>query len=96
MDPKISSLIADQGWFPGSHSPLLQQLHWLLISYWVHVCLMGTWESAFSVAAPRLWNFLPQEARLAPFMLSFRKQAKTFYLQASLPSVTSYLCVNFR
>ena len=30
------------------------------------VHLVGTRERAFSVAAPRLWNSLPQETRLAP------------------------------
>ena len=36
--------------------------------------LVGTQERAFSVAAHRLWNSLPQEAKLAPSVLSFWKQ----------------------
>ncbi|XP_061473759.1 uncharacterized protein LOC133380462 [Rhineura floridana] len=33
---------------------------------------------AFSVVAPELWNSLPEEVRLAPTLLSFRRQVKTF------------------
>ena len=38
----------------------------------------ATRERAFSVVAPRLWNDLPKEARLAPTLLSFRRQVKTY------------------
>ncbi|XP_061477657.1 uncharacterized protein LOC133382019 [Rhineura floridana] len=38
---------------------------------------------AFSVVAPELWNSLPVEIRLAPSVLSFRRQVKTcLYSQA--------------
>ena len=40
------------------------------------VHLGGTWERSFSVASPVLWNSLPGEARLAPSLMSFWKQAK--------------------
>ncbi|XP_061466651.1 uncharacterized protein LOC133377174 [Rhineura floridana] len=33
---------------------------------------------AFSVVAPELWNALPDEIRLAPSLLSFRRQVKTY------------------
>ena len=41
------------------------------------VHLVGTWERAFSVAAPVLWSSLLGEARLAPSLMCFQKQAKT-------------------
>ena len=47
-------------------------------------CLMETQERAFSVAAPRLWNTLPQEVRLV-LSLSFHKQAKTFPFRQASP-----------
>uniref|UniRef100_A0A8D0L7J4 Hepatocyte growth factor-regulated tyrosine kinase substrate n=1 Tax=Sphenodon punctatus TaxID=8508 RepID=A0A8D0L7J4_SPHPU len=34
-------------------------------------------ERAFLVAGPRIWNSLPEEARLAPNLLSFRRCCKT-------------------
>ncbi|XP_061473928.1 uncharacterized protein LOC133380529 [Rhineura floridana] len=37
-----------------------------------------TRSRAFSVVAPELWNSLPEEVCLAPTLLSFRRQAKTF------------------
>ncbi|XP_061460454.1 uncharacterized protein LOC133373973 [Rhineura floridana] len=37
-----------------------------------------TRKRAFSVAAPELWNTLPDEVRLAPTLLSFQRQLKTF------------------
>ncbi|XP_061477478.1 uncharacterized protein LOC133381914 [Rhineura floridana] len=37
-----------------------------------------TRSRAFSVVAPRLWNGLPEEVRLAPTLSSFRRQVKTF------------------
>ncbi|XP_061485295.1 uncharacterized protein LOC133385720 isoform X1 [Rhineura floridana] len=44
---------------------------------------MVTRNRAFSVVAPELWNGLPDEVRLAPTLLSFRRQVKTFlYSQA--------------
>ncbi|XP_053221232.1 testis-expressed protein 47-like [Podarcis raffonei] len=39
--------------------------------------LVGTHERAFFVAAPRLWNSLPREARLAPSLLFFDWQASS-------------------
>ena len=42
------------------------------------VHLVRIQERAFSFAALRLWNSLPQEARLVLFLLSFHKQTKTF------------------
>ena len=44
--------------------------------------LGGDTGEAFSVAAPRAWNSLLWEASLAPSLLSFDKQAKTFAPQA--------------
>ena len=43
----------------------------LLVPLPAQAQLMGTRERAFSVAAPRLWNSLPQEIRMAPSLLSF-------------------------
>uniref|UniRef100_A0A803SWN1 Reverse transcriptase domain-containing protein n=1 Tax=Anolis carolinensis TaxID=28377 RepID=A0A803SWN1_ANOCA len=40
--------------------------------------LVGTRETAFSAVAPRLWNSLPREIRLAPSLPFFRKQLKTW------------------
>ena len=54
-------------------------------------CLMGTWERAFLVAAPRLWNSLPREARLAPSALEFQRQSKTFLFQQAF-GTTLDLC----
>ncbi|XP_078241606.1 uncharacterized protein LOC140704410 [Pogona vitticeps] len=39
---------------------------------------MACRNRAFSVVAPQLWNTLPREIRLAPTLLAFRRQAKTF------------------
>ena len=49
--------------------------------------LMGTRERAFSVAAPKLWNSLPREARLAPSVLYFRMQAKTVLFQQAFGAI---------
>ena len=38
-------------------------------------------QRAFSAAAPRLWNALPTEIRLAPTLMTFRRQVKTFLFQ---------------
>ena len=49
---------------------------------------IGTRErSAFSVVAPRLWNDLPEEARLAPTLLSFWHQVKTYLFSQALNNV---------
>ena len=45
---------------------------------------VATRERAFSVVAPRLWNDLPEEARLAPKVLSFRRQVKTYLFSQAL------------
>ncbi|KAF7254388.1 Parkin coregulated gene protein [Varanus komodoensis] len=37
-----------------------------------------TRRKAFSEVAPKLWNALPREVRLAPSLFVFRRQAKTF------------------
>ncbi|KAF7245607.1 Harmonin [Varanus komodoensis] len=37
-----------------------------------------TRRRAFSAVAPKLWNALPREVRLAPSLFVFRRQAKTF------------------
>ena len=50
---------------------------------------MGTQERAFSVAAPRLWNSLPQETRLAPSLLSFYKEANTFFFRQAFLQMAS-------
>uniref|UniRef100_A0A8D2KSV3 Reverse transcriptase domain-containing protein n=1 Tax=Varanus komodoensis TaxID=61221 RepID=A0A8D2KSV3_VARKO len=39
---------------------------------------VSTRRRAFSVVAPNLWNSLPKEVRLAPLLLVFRRQVKTF------------------
>ncbi|XP_061443806.1 uncharacterized protein LOC133365612 isoform X9 [Rhineura floridana] len=39
---------------------------------------VATRERAFSVVAPKLWNDLFDEVHLAPTLLSFRRQVKTF------------------
>uniref|UniRef100_A0A8D0G939 XK-related protein n=1 Tax=Sphenodon punctatus TaxID=8508 RepID=A0A8D0G939_SPHPU len=38
----------------------------------------ATMERAFSVAAPRLWNSLPEEAHLAPSLLTIQRICKTW------------------
>ena len=45
---------------------------------------VATRERAFSVVAPPLWNDLPEEARLAPTLLSFRCQVKTYLFSQAL------------
>ncbi|KAF7240633.1 putative RNA-directed DNA polymerase from transposon BS [Varanus komodoensis] len=39
---------------------------------------VSTRRRAFSAVAPNLWNSLPKEVRLAPSLLVFRRQVKTF------------------
>ncbi|XP_062992110.1 uncharacterized protein LOC134404983, partial [Elgaria multicarinata webbii] len=39
---------------------------------------VATRRRAFSAVAPRLWNELPREVRLAPTLYCFRRQLKTF------------------
>ncbi|KAF7247658.1 RNA-directed DNA polymerase from mobile element jockey [Varanus komodoensis] len=39
---------------------------------------VATRRRAFSAVAPKLWNALPREVRLAPSLFVFRRQAKTF------------------
>ena len=38
-------------------------------------------QRAFLAAAPRLWNALPTEIRLAPTLMTFQHQVKTFLFQ---------------
>ena len=45
---------------------------------------VATRERAFSVVAPRLWNDLPKGSRLAPTLLSFRRQVKTYLFSQAL------------
>uniref|UniRef100_A0A803U0C0 Reverse transcriptase domain-containing protein n=1 Tax=Anolis carolinensis TaxID=28377 RepID=A0A803U0C0_ANOCA len=45
--------------------------------------LVGTRERAFSAVAPRLWNSLPIEIRLAPTLLAFRKVLKTWLFRCA-------------
>ena len=42
---------------------------------------MACKQRAFSAAAPRLWNALPTEIRLATTLMTFRRQVKTFLFQ---------------
>ena len=42
---------------------------------------MACRHRAFSAAAPKLWNALPSEIRLAPTLMTFRRQVKTFLFQ---------------
>ena len=51
--------------------------------------LVETWEKAFSVPAPKLSHSLPQEASLAPSLLSF-----CLSLQAGFPLATDFLGSN--
>ena len=48
---------------------------------------VATREGAFSVVAPKLWNDLPEEARLAPTWLSFRCQVATFLFSQAVNHV---------
>ena len=43
--------------------------------------LVKTGERAFSHAAPRLWNQLPQEIRKSETIVIFKKKLKTFYFR---------------
>ena len=49
----------------------------------------ATREGTFSVVAPRLWNDLPEEARLVPTLLSFWRQVKTYLFPQAINNVLS-------
>ena len=40
-------------------------------------------DRAFSSASPNVWNSLPLSIRLAPSLLSFKNQLKTFYFNST-------------
>ena len=46
---------------------------------------MGHKRWPFLLLLSRLWNFLPQEAKLSPSLPSFCKQAKTFLFRPAFP-----------
>ena len=43
-------------------------------------------EGSFSVAAPKLWNYLPGEIKTSKTVHSFRKKFKTFYFNQAFPT----------